>query len=50
VIGLKARRVCALIVGSLPLPLGMEGLTRALVIMVDGVGVDVANQPLVKEK
>ncbi len=39
-----------LTIGLLPPPLGVEGPAPALVIVVDGVGVDVDNQPLVMEK
>ncbi len=47
---LKVGRSHALIIGSLPLPLCIEGPTLALVIAVDGVGVGVANRPLMMEK
>ncbi len=40
----------ALTVRLLPLALGVEGFALALVIVVDGVGVNVANQALVMEK
>jgi hypothetical protein len=43
VIGLKARRTYALIIEPLPLPLGIEGPALALVIVVNGVGVDVTS-------
>jgi len=42
-IRLKARRAHALIVRPLPLPLGVERLALTLVIMVGGVGVNIAN-------
>jgi hypothetical protein len=50
VIGLKVARAYAFIVGPLPPPLGVEGSAPALVIVVDGVGVDATNRPLVMEK
>jgi len=47
---LKVGRTRALIIRSLPLPLCIEGPTPALVIVVDGVSVDVASRPLMMEK
>jgi hypothetical protein len=42
-IGLKAGKAHALIIGPLPLPPRMEGPTLTFVIMVSGVGVDIAS-------
>lgn len=47
---LKVGKTQALTVRLLPLALGVEGFALALVIVVDGVGVNVANQALVMEK
>jgi len=49
-IRLKVKRTCALIVEPLPLPQGVEEPAPALVVVVNGVGVDTTNQPLVMEK
>jgi len=50
VIGLKVIRTCALTIKPLPLPQGVEGPAPALVVVVNGVGVDVASRPLMMEK
>jgi hypothetical protein len=47
---LKMGKAHALIIEPLPPPLGVEGLTLSPMIVVDGVGVNVTNQPLVMEK
>ncbi len=47
---LKVRRTHTLIVELLPPPLRVEGLTLFPMTVVDGVGVNVTNQPLVMEK
>jgi hypothetical protein len=49
-IRLKVARAHALIVRPLPPPLGVEGFTLAPVIVVDGIGVNISNQTLVREK
>ncbi len=49
-IGLKIKRTRALTVGPLPLPPRVEGHAPTVMIVVNGVGVDVTNQPLVMEK
>jgi hypothetical protein len=43
VIGLKARRTCALIVEPLPPPLDVKGLAPTPMIVVNGIGVCTTN-------
>jgi len=47
---LKVKRARALIVGLLPLPLGVERFAPIPVIVVDGVGVETTDRPFVMEK